>query len=226
LPRAAGCGRRAAGRLAPGGRLAAGGRLQGGVLAAGRWVTKEVRSGEIGFSGPGRKNNFTAQQGRRRQTGLAAAKQGSPPPNRARRRTAVGKMGWFCTPPGHIHDPLAHIHTHDPIIVSLPYTNLQFFPIFLHFRVRTVHQFTIFPHFPALSCTPRTPIYNFWPYFCTFVYAPFRPQRTLCGRCHFRGYTHRNRNCQSPDYHHITGNDRGRCPPYFDTYRSRLADGE
>jgi len=31
--------------------------------AAGRWVTKEVRSGEIGFSGPVRKNNFTAQRG-------------------------------------------------------------------------------------------------------------------------------------------------------------------
>jgi len=28
-----------------------------------RGVTKEVRSGEIGFSGPVRKNNFTAQQG-------------------------------------------------------------------------------------------------------------------------------------------------------------------
>jgi len=42
----------------------AGGR---GEKAAGRWVTKEVRSGEIGFSGPVRKNNFTAQQGRRRR---------------------------------------------------------------------------------------------------------------------------------------------------------------
>jgi len=42
----------------------AGGR---GEMAARRWVTKEVRSGEIGFSGPGRKNNFTAQQGRRRR---------------------------------------------------------------------------------------------------------------------------------------------------------------
>ena len=31
--------------------------------AAERGVTKEVRSGEIGFSGPVRKNNFTAQQG-------------------------------------------------------------------------------------------------------------------------------------------------------------------
>jgi len=37
--------------------------------AAGRGVTKEVRSGEIGFSGPVRKNNFTAQQGRRRRGG-------------------------------------------------------------------------------------------------------------------------------------------------------------
>ncbi len=33
--------------------------------ATGRGVTKEVRSGEIGFFGPVRKNNFTAQQGRR-----------------------------------------------------------------------------------------------------------------------------------------------------------------
>ncbi len=32
-------------------------------MAAERWVTKEVRSGEIGFSGLVRKNNFTAQQG-------------------------------------------------------------------------------------------------------------------------------------------------------------------
>jgi len=39
--------------------------------AARRWVTKEVRSGEIGFSGPVRKNNFTAQQGRRRGQGVA-----------------------------------------------------------------------------------------------------------------------------------------------------------
>ena len=114
-------------------------------------------------------------------------------------------MGWFCTPPGRIHDPLAHIHTHDPVIVSQPYTNLQFFPIFLHFRVRPVHQFTIFGRFSALSCTPRSV-----------------PPRTLCGRCHFRGYTHRNPNCQSPDYHYITRNDRGRCPPYLDTYRSRV----
>jgi len=34
-----------------------------GGKAAGRGVTKEVRSGEIGFSGRRRKNNFTAQQG-------------------------------------------------------------------------------------------------------------------------------------------------------------------
>ena len=38
-----------------------------GFAGGRRWVTKEVRSGEIGFSGPVRKNNFTAQQGRRRR---------------------------------------------------------------------------------------------------------------------------------------------------------------
>ena len=37
-----------------------------------------------------------------------------------------------------------------------PYTNLQFLAVFLHFRVRPVHQFTIFARFPAFSCTPRT----------------------------------------------------------------------
>ena len=93
-------------------------------------------------------------------------------------------------------------------------------------RQPTVHQFTFFGRFSALSCTPRTPIYNFSPFSCTFVYAPFRPPRTLRGRCHFRGYTYRNPNCQSPDYQRITRNDRGRYPPYLDTYHSRLADGE
>ena len=89
-------------------------------------------------------------------------------------------------------------------------------------RPPNVHQLTVFARFPALSCTPRTPIYNFCPFSCTFVYAPFRPPRTLRGRCHFRGYTHRNLNCQSSDYQCNTRHDRGRCPPYLDTYRSRV----
>ncbi len=46
------------------------------MAAAERWVTKEVRSGEIGFSGPVRKNNFTAQQGRRR---TAVGRRGAKP---------------------------------------------------------------------------------------------------------------------------------------------------
>ena len=50
---------------------------RGGGKGGGRWVTKEVRSEEIGFSGTVRKNNFTAQQ--------------------SCRRRAVGKTGCFCT---------------------------------------------------------------------------------------------------------------------------------
>ena len=137
-------------------------------------MTKEVRSGEIGFSGPVRKNNFTAQQGRRRR--------------------AVGKMGWFC-PRGSPSTPSGCI---------------------------PVHQSAVFARFPAHSCTPRTPNYNFSPFSCIFVYAPYRPPRTLCGRCHFRGYTYRNLKYQTPDYQRITENNRGRCPPYLDTYRSRV----
>ena len=53
-----------------------------GFAGGGRGVTKEVQSGEIGFFGLVRKNNFTAQQGRRRP------KQGRRRPERGRSRPA------------------------------------------------------------------------------------------------------------------------------------------
>ena len=66
----------------------------GGENGGGGGVTKEVRSGEIGFSGTVRKNNFTAQQGSPPlcdvQKGVVLHMRG------CKRRVPVGKKGWFC----------------------------------------------------------------------------------------------------------------------------------
>ena len=76
-----------------------------GFAGGGGEVAKEVRSGEIGFSGTVRKNNFTAQQGRRRGRGAVGkmrcfAHEGVQNPVAVGRSRAVGagrgkwRRGW------------------------------------------------------------------------------------------------------------------------------------
>ena len=86
-----------------------------------------------------------------RAAGLAAAKQGSPPHCRGQNGVVLH------TARSYSQSPRPYSHTRP------------------RHRQPTVHQFTIFGRFPAFSCTPRTPIYNFWPFFCIFVYAPSSP---------------------------------------------------